>query len=204
MICQARECERTDIRARGLCGKHYMRFRRRGDPNTMLKRYRPQGFVWTLDGLMAATKERLVRLDLGPCREWQETKDGKGYGQATHLGVRRPAHRVAFILAGGVVADDQEICHRCDNPACIEPAHLFAGTRQDNMIDMSKKSRSSSPLTEQQAMLIIWYRLVIKLSYPKIGRLFGVSKTTARNVVSGKTWGHLRDSASFTTQFEQR
>jgi hypothetical protein len=69
-----------------------------------------------------------------------------GYGILT-LGPRGDrkmlrAHRVAWELNNGPIPEGVEICHRCDNPPCCNPDHLFAGTKADNMRDMSRKGRS--------------------------------------------------------------
>lgn len=91
--------------------------------------------------------EKVKRGAPDECWEWQAAKTEKGYGRLTsgrknHL----KAHRVAFALAnGGTVDDDTNVLHRCDNPPCCNPAHLFAGTRRDNTQDMIRKGRNSPP-----------------------------------------------------------
>ncbi len=60
------------------------------------------------------------------------------------------AHRVAFRLAHGPIAEGAYICHSCDTPLCCNPAHLFAGTHTDNMRDASRKGRLSVPRTRNR------------------------------------------------------
>lgn len=67
--------------------------------------------------------------------------DRKGYGIIYHRGSRHLTHRVSYMLAHGPFAAEMCVCHRCDNPPCVRPDHLFLGTREDNIRDMVKKGR---------------------------------------------------------------
>ena len=79
------------------------------------------------------------------CWEWQGARQGRGYGFFSRRSTYQLAHRFAYELANGPIADGQFVCHRCDNPPCCRPDHLFLGAPADNSADMVAKGRASAP-----------------------------------------------------------
>lgn len=75
------------------------------------------------------------------CWPWTGVRTDRGYGQIWVDGGHRPATHVALELAGVDIPDGMVACHHCDNPMCVNPAHLFVGTASDNMRDMLAKGR---------------------------------------------------------------
>jgi hypothetical protein len=144
---------------------------------------------------------------LGPedCWEWQASKDQDNYGLVRIDGSCLKAHRVSWQLTYGLIPKGLFCCHHCDNPSCINPGHLFLGTNQDNMTDMSLKGRSTKgqcfirgcehgrhKLTEEQVLEIRkLHSLESHLSQAKLAVMFGVAATTINDIVSHRKWKHI-------------
>lgn len=130
------------------------------------------------------------------CHLWTGAKIPRGYGRYSPMGRRGKryyAHRFAWELANGrPVPDEAVVCHRCDNPSCVNPEHLFVGTQADNMKDMAAKGRSTKGELSGRAKLKRADVLLI-LSSDRTSRelapQFGVSAGHIRSIRAGKRWG---------------
>jgi hypothetical protein len=99
-------------------------------------------------GQRAPLHERIDRLTIvnqhTGCWEWQAAKNQLGYGlmRDTNLMKMRSAHRMSFEYYNKTtIPTDMCVCHSCDNPSCVNPAHLWLGSRKDNSADMERKGR---------------------------------------------------------------
>lgn len=75
------------------------------------------------------------------CWEWNGYRNPQGYGRLSVNRVFIMAHRLSYLLTSGPIPDGMYVCHRCDNPSCVRPSHLFLGTPLDNIIDCRNKGR---------------------------------------------------------------
>lgn len=132
----------------------------------------------------------------GECWNWTGRTHRFGYGEITFNGEKQGTHRVAWVLANGPIPTGLSVLHRCDNPRCVRPDHLFLGTQTDNQRDMREKGRhikgSRHPharLTETEAIEIQRSAGVSALA---LARKYGVSKVTVRNIQLGRRWKCLQ------------
>lgn len=142
------------------------------------------------------TRGPVVRPPLGPCWTW--TGGGSRYGTLSVKNRTVNAHRLSWELAHGAVPPGLLVLHRCDNPRCVRPAHLFLGSQAENIADRDAKGRNltgqRSPrakLTEAEAREI----LASEETSTQLARKLGVSCSTVKAVRSGQNWKHLRGAA---------
>lgn len=117
-----------------------------------------------------------------------------GYGQKWFRGRKWRAHRVAWVLANGEIPDGMCVCHRCDNRACVNPDHLFLGTKADNSRDMVRKGRQTkgqdivkSKITESQVLAI----RADPRTQCEIAADYGVHRTLVSHIKRRKIWVHI-------------
>lgn len=138
------------------------------------------------------------------CWEWTAVRLPKGYGQFHVAGKTVLAHRFAYELYFGSIAPGIVVCHRCDNPPCVNPAHLFAGTTSDNQRDKVAKGRavSNGPkikgegngrarLSAEDVVAIRALHAATGESAARIADRYGISPTAARKIVVRETWKHV-------------
>ena len=125
-----------------------------------------------------------------------------GYGRVNRRGISKLAHRWSWELANGPIPNGKIICHRCDNPPCVNPEHLFIGTDKDNMLDMVAKGRHSkthSCFGEKHSNAVLTEEAIRKIfalqkdgmTQRKIASIFKISQPAVSLVLNKKTWKHV-------------
>lgn len=130
----------------------------------------------------------------GDCWVWTAAKDRDGYGIFAYARKSFRAPRVALELDGREPAKGQYACHTCDNPVCVNPAHLYAGSATDNSRDMLERGRARIGSQHHSAKLTDAAVAHIRTSGDspaKLAVLFGVSLAAVRLCQAGKTWKHV-------------
>jgi HNH endonuclease len=129
-----------------------------------------------------------TRIGENGCIEWTGLINAGGYGRLRiGKGKKKIAHRYSYELIHGPVPKHLDVCHHCDNRRCINPDHLFVGTRLENIQDSARKGRQAQKLQPYQALAI---------KYDKrpgcvIAREYGVCDAVVSEIRSGKLWRHL-------------
>lgn len=190
-ICSIDGCDKFCF-GRGWCQSHYARWRRHGDPLVRGNRACPAG---------ASPEQRLRyvgwtvvqrRDGMSACWEWNGLLTDKGYGRVRDGNGVVVAHRLAFKTWIGPLGPDELACHRCDNPPCVNPDHLFAGSQGDNLADMIAKGRSRTgernwnvKLTDTQVAEIRAAYLGIRGQQRELAEAYGVTRPYISKIVRG-------------------
>ncbi len=133
--------------------------------------------------------------ELGRCWAWTAGKK-KGYGQFTVNGKRVRAHRWSLAQTLGRPVTGL-VCHRCDNPPCVRPSHLYEGTLESNREDYYAKLRRGFRPVHGGSLLRPEQIPTIRQRYSdgellrEIGADLGVSEVTIHHIVTRKTWAHV-------------
>lgn len=138
--------------------------------------------------------EMHVDLDSSGCWNWLLSKSHERGYLFIGGGDRREekASRVSYRIFVGAIPDGLYVLHRCDNPACVNPEHLFVGTQLDNMADARAKGRTNRKLDEKGVLEIRRLCSENIVSRGQIAIKFGVSKTTVSEIHRRVKWSHLK------------
>lgn len=139
------------------------------------------------------------------CWEWNSTKNEHGYGvigRGGKYGGMLLAHRVSWKMHSGPIPDNLCVLHRCDNPKCVNPDHLFLGSRADNNADMITKGRAkhdgflgvSNPmvkLTDSDVLEIRKLYIPGVVTQRQIAKKYNVDNTLISLIIRRKAWRHI-------------
>jgi len=172
----------------GLCRSHWSRVQKTGDvqADIPLRHYRPIGLSLseTFDYFMPGTPGT-------DCWEWTGSRNQAGYGVVRMTDSSFPAHRVSYELFIGPIPEGWCVCHRCDNPPCCNPNHLFVGTKDDNNQDKVAKGRNDATLTAEDVTKIRNLYANGDVLQRELAQTFGVSRSNITMIISRKTWRHI-------------
>lgn len=130
------------------------------------------------------------------CVEWTATRNKLGYGTTKVAGKSKLAHRLSYERSVGPIPEGLCVLHRCDNPPCINPDHLFLGTRYDNTQDMINKGRMRKASGENSGRSKFTAEQILKIRDDKrsgkiIADEYGVAKSSITRIRSRINWKHL-------------
>lgn len=173
----------NQVRSLGMCRSHYEKNHKYGDPLTQKR------------GL--SVKQRLLEKveKTDACWLWTGAKNKDGYGQLFVDGIAKSTHRISWEVHHGAIPDGLHVLHKCDNPPCVNPDHLFLGTNQDNVVDRESKGRNfvsrnvgisnpSAKITQANADEIRDSNLTQK----ELAAKFGVSISLVSAIKKNKVW----------------
>ena len=191
-VCCIKECDLPALTL-GLCNKHWRRNKKFGSPVA----------VTSHSGLFRglSSEERFAKsvTKTEGCWIWKASKDKNGYGifrgMIGHTAFTR-AHRYSYALHSGDLLVGMQALHTCDNPSCVNPEHLFAGTNADNMRDKANKGRSKPRVGNLNGKAILTEPQVRRIlkdprPYTEIATQYNVAPSTIGSIKQRVSWRHL-------------
>lgn len=187
--CSVDGCERPHS-CHGMCSIHSRRFQRHGDPLVLKQRAYGESLQWLREAV--ATRDRSTGCwDDGPV-----CFDAEGYAFVVYEGRGCHANGVALILSGHPRPEGLETLHSCDNPPCVNPAHLRWGTHAENMAEAAERGRMARGSKNGHAKLSEAQVYAIRSDRrggDAIGREYGIAPRTVSQIRLRKAWAHLPD-----------
>lgn len=138
---------------------------------------------------------------LGDCWEWTGATTDGGYGKLGYAGHNFTAHRCSYEYVFGRLPEDMWVLHKCDNPPCVNPAHLFLGVAKDNTADMYAKGRAPRLGAKGEANRAsrLTNEMVVQIredyadgaAPADLAEQFGFTVEYIRLLIRGKAWSHV-------------
>lgn len=123
--------------------------------------------------------------DEDSCWPWLAAIQGDGYGSVYVEGTIRLAHRVVWELYYGPIPARLKVCHKCDNPPCCNPSHLFIGTQKENMQDAAVKRRTHHAKFSAEEITFIRNSTLSKMA---LAKMFGVCRQDISMIIHRKIY----------------
>lgn len=189
-ICAVSGCKKPKW-AKGLCEMHLWRMRVHNSVETPLKSQSSK--VRFFANISPFTNEK-------GCLLWIGCKQSDGYGVFRVNGKKMKAHRFSYLYWVGSISAGLLICHHCDNPACVNPNHLFIGSVRDNLMDCINKGRNNpmkgerhgmAKLTTQQVFEIRRLYAIGGITQQQLAIKFEITQGHIGAIILGKSWKHL-------------
>lgn len=147
------------------------------------------------------------------CWSFNSAKDKDGYGafsyklENSNKYIKAGAHRFMLLINGHIIPKGYVVCHKCDNPSCVNPDHLFIGTPADNNLDKKLKGRDRAPKGEQQGKASITDDIARKIkaeavvgwrvgynngsNISAVAAKYGVKRELVRRIARGELYKHI-------------
>lgn len=163
-----------------------------------------QGHQGRVNNFPSATERFWAKVDKQSpeeCWLWTASTYQNGYGQlGIEHGNHTSAHRFSYEIHYGKIPNGRVVMHTCDNPRCVNPAHLKLGTQQDNVGDMHQKRRNRQPKGERQRSAKLTETQVLQVrtlydqggyTFVQLAQMMNVTTTAIREIVRRNTWKHI-------------
>lgn len=125
------------------------------------------------------------------CALWLGSHNEKGYGQLWWDNKNHKAHRLSWRARNGAVPSGMSVLHRCDNPACINPDHLFIGSQKDNLADMARKGRHGLARLVREDIPVIRRLVAEGRTLVEVAKRYNVTPETIGYIKNHKIWLHV-------------
>jgi hypothetical protein len=183
--CKACACEHAKKRTVPIACPHC---------GTIFRRKNAQAYC----SLHCALWANIAISDENSCWEWQGARTSANYGTFTFFNVKQHPHREVMRELGFDIAG-LFICHKCDNPACCNPKHLFIGTAKDNSLDMHSKGRNNQPKGETHCKALLTEEEVLEIKsllgvvrQVDVAKQFGVKRHVIADISAGRHWKSVK------------